>query len=88
MFLVNSFPALVLFRLGASRSFFSQLFSKEFAMPLGDLDCPFRVSIVNEHRVSASSVYQGCVLVIFGVSFLIDTIPIPMGDVCVIVGMD
>ena len=57
-------------------------------MPLGELECPFRVSITNEHGVSASSVYRVCVLEIFGVSFPIDLIPIPMWDVCVIVGID
>ena len=36
----------------------------------------------------ASSVYQACVLEIFRVPYLIDLIPIPKGDVCVIVGMD
>ena len=47
-----------------------------------------RVSIANEHGISASLIYQGCMLEIFGVSFLIDLIPIPMGDVCMIVCMD
>ena len=36
----------------------------------------------------ASDVIRGCVLKIFGVEFLIDLVPIAMGDVCVIVGMD
>ena len=31
---------------------------------------------------------RGCVLDIFGVGFPIDLVPITMGDVCVIVGMD
>ncbi|CAH1445284.1 unnamed protein product [Lactuca virosa] len=73
---------------GASRSFVSQSFSREFSVPVGELECPLRVSIANEHGVSASSVYRGCDLEIFGVSFPIDLIPIPMGEVCMIVGMD
>ena len=85
---MNSLPALVLFDSGASRSFVSQTFSRGFSVPIDDLECPLRVSIANEHGVSASSVYRGCELEIFGVSFPIDLIPIPMGDVCVIVGMD
>ena len=36
----------------------------------------------------ASDVIRGCVLEIFGVEFPIDLVPIAMGDVCVIVGMD
>ena len=47
-----------------------------------------RVSTANEHGVSASLVDQGCILEIFEVSFPIDVILIPMGDVCVIMGMD
>ena len=85
---MNSLPALVLFDSGASRSFVSQSFSGEFCTPMSKLECPLRLSITNEHGVSASSVYRGCDLEIFGVSFPIDLIPIPMGEVCVIVGMD
>ena len=83
-FLVNSFPALVLFDSRASRYFVSRSFSREFVLPLGELECPLRVSIANEHGVYASLVYRGCVLEIFGVSFPIDLISIRMGDVCVI----
>ena len=88
MFLVKSLPALVLFDSRASQSFVSQAFSRCFSVLVDELECPLRVSIANEHGVSASSVYRGCDLEIFGVSFLIYLIPIPMGDVCVIVGMD
>ena len=73
---------------GASWSFVSHSFSMEFAMPLGELECPLRVSIANEHTFSASSVYQVYVLEIFGVSYLINLTPNPMGDVGVIVSMD
>ena len=57
-------------------------------MPVGELECPLRVSIANEHGVSASSVNWGCMLEIFGVSFLIDLISIPMRIVCMIMVMD
>ena len=40
------------------------------------------------HAVFATDGIQGCVLEIFGVEFTIDLVPIAMGDVCVIVGMD
>ena len=87
-FLVNSLPTLVLFEFGASRSFVSWSFSREFELHVGKLECSLWVSIANEHKIYASSVYQGCVLEIFGVSFPIDLIQIPMGDVCVIMGME
>ena len=85
---MNSFPGLVLFDSRASRSFVSQTFSREFCVQVGELECSLRVSIANEHGVSASSVYRGCELEICRVSFPIDLILIPMGEVCVIVGMD
>ena len=64
------------------------MFSMEFSVSVGELECPLRVTIANKHGVSASSVYRGCVLEIFGVSFPIDLILIPMWDMCVIVGID
>ena len=85
---MNSLPALALFDSGACRSFVSQLVSREFGVPEGELECPLRVSIANEHGVFAFSFYRGCKLEIFGVYFPIDLISIPMGEVCVIVGMD
>ena len=57
-------------------------------MTLSELECTLRVSIANEHGISASRVYSGRVLEIFGIPYPIDLIPIPMGDVCVIVDMD
>lgn len=86
--LVNSLPALVLFDSGMSRPCVSRSFSRGFSMTVGKLACPLPVSITNEHGVSTSSVYQGCVLEIFRVPYPIDLISISMGDVCVILGMD
>ena len=56
-------------------------------MSLGELECPLPISIAKEHGVSTSSVLQGCILEIFVVAYLIDLIPIPMGDVRLIVQM-
>ena len=52
-FLVNSLHALVLFDSGASRSFVSQSFCREFDMTIGELECLLRVSI----QVYAYAVY-------------------------------
>ena len=57
-------------------------------MAPGKLECPLRLFIANEHGISTLSIYQGCVLEIFGVPYTIDLIHIPMKDVCVIVGID
>ncbi|XP_023761115.1 uncharacterized protein LOC111909549 [Lactuca sativa] len=87
-FLVNFVPALVLFDLGASQSFVLLSFSRSFSIPLEALSRPLRVSILDEHSVSASKIHRDYSLEIFGIGYQIDLIPIPIGDVSVIVGMD
>lgn len=67
IFLVNSLLALMLVDSGANHSFVSQPFSMSFNISLGDLECPLQVFIANEQEVSALSIYQGCVMEIFGV---------------------
>ena len=54
---MNSIPTLVLFKLGASQSFVSHSFSRDFGMTLGELECPLRVSIASEHMIFASSIF-------------------------------
>lgn len=44
-FLVNSFPSLVIFDSGGSRSFLSQSFKRDFDMTHGDLECLLQFSI-------------------------------------------
>jgi len=87
-FLVNSVPALVLFDSGASQSFVSLAFSRHISICREALSRSLRVSISNERAVYATEMIRGCRLEIFGVEFLINLVPIAMGDVCVIVGMD
>ena len=87
-FLVNPVPALVLFDSGASRSFVSLSFGRCFSTSCEALSRPLRVSIADEHVVLATDAFHGCVLEIYGVKFPIDLVPIAMGGVCVIVGMD
>ena len=87
-FLVNSVPALVLFDSGASRSFVSLAFSQHISVSREALSRPLRVCIADKRVIYATEVLRGCVVEIFGVEFPIDLVPIAMGDVCVIVGMD
>ncbi|CAH1443352.1 unnamed protein product [Lactuca virosa] len=87
-FLVSFVPSLVLFDSGVSRSFVSLAFNQHISIQREALSRPLRVSIADERAVYATDVIRGCVLEIFGVEFLIDLVPIAMGDVCVIVGMD
>ena len=85
---MSSVPALVLFDSGVIRSFVSITFSRHISIRHEALSRTFRVCIADEHAVFATDVFQGCVLEIFGVDFLIDQVPIAIGDVCVIVGKD
>ena len=85
---MNSVPALVLFDSGASRSFISLAFSQHISVSREALSQPLRVSIADERVIYATKVLRGCIVEIFGVDFPIDLIPIAMGGVCVIVGMD
>ena len=49
---------------------------------------PLRVSIAEEYIVLDTKIFQDCVLENFSIGYPINLIPIAMGDVCVIVGMD
>lgn len=51
-FLLKSLLDLMLFQSGTSRSFVSQSFGRAFDMNLRDLECPLRVYLANEERVS------------------------------------
>ena len=78
-FLVNSLSPLMLFDSSVSWSFVSQSFGRDVDMNLGQLDCPLRVPIANEHRVSALVVFRNCTLEILRVYYLIDLILVPIG---------
>ena len=87
-FLVSYLLALMLFDSGASRSFVYLSFSGHVSVRRKVVSRPLRVSIADEHAILATNVFRGCVFEIFGFQFLIDLVPIAMGDVSVIVGMD
>ncbi|KAI3690328.1 hypothetical protein L2E82_48308 [Cichorium intybus] len=87
-FLVNSKPTFVLFDSGASNSFVSAVLGKSFGVALGTLHRPLEVEIADDKTVQATSVYQRCEVVIQGIKFPIDLIPIPLSDSRVIIGMD
>ncbi|KAI3505957.1 hypothetical protein L1887_28299 [Cichorium endivia] len=87
-FLVNSTPTFVLFDSGASHSFVSAVLGKGFGIALGTLHRPLEVEIADDRTVQATSVYRGSEVVIQGIKFPIDLIPIPLSDSRVIIGMD
>lgn len=58
MFLVNKNFSLVFFYLGASQSFVSFAFIKNFNVALGALDHPFVMKIANDHSMRALRIYD------------------------------
>ncbi|KAJ9561205.1 hypothetical protein OSB04_006365 [Centaurea solstitialis] len=88
IFLVNSMPALVLFDTGASRSFVSWSFCKDFMNVKSKLGSPLEVEIADEEFRLCKYVYRNNVLELEGVKFSIDLIPIPMREIQVVAGMD
>ena len=59
---MNGIPTLVLFDLGATRSFVSLALRKRFFGSPSELDHPLEVEITNDRSVQASMVHRGCVL--------------------------
>ncbi|KAJ9565618.1 hypothetical protein OSB04_001584 [Centaurea solstitialis] len=88
VFPVNEKPALVLFDTGATWSFVSNKFCKDFRIERGKLASPLAIDIAAEEVRVCEDVYRGCSLVIHGVPFSIDLIPTPMIGIDVIVGVD
>src|SRR5581483_11393186 len=88
IFPVNSKPALVLFDTGATWSYLSHRFCKDFQIELGKLDRPVIIDVAAEKVHVVEHVYRGCIIDIFGVQFSINLIPVPMNGIDVIVGID
>ncbi|KAJ9556716.1 hypothetical protein OSB04_011330 [Centaurea solstitialis] len=84
IFPVNSKPALVLFDTGATWSYVSHRFSKDFQIELGNMDRPLAIDVAAEEVRVVEHMYRGCSIDIFGVQFSIDLIPIPMNGIDVV----
>ncbi|KAI3505229.1 hypothetical protein L1887_27219 [Cichorium endivia] len=59
-----------------------------FDISLGTLHPPLEVEIADDKTVQPTSVYRGSEVVIQGIKFPIELIPIPLSDSRVIIGMD
>ncbi|KAJ9553199.1 hypothetical protein OSB04_017244 [Centaurea solstitialis] len=73
---------------GATWSFVSSAFCKDFRLERGKLASPLAIDIAAEEVRVCEDVYRGCTIVIHGVPFSIDLIPTPMNGIDVIVGVD
>ncbi|KAJ9557024.1 hypothetical protein OSB04_011638 [Centaurea solstitialis] len=68
-FPVNAKPALVLFDMGATWSFVSHSFCKDFQLERGKLTNPLAVDIATEEVRVVEDVFMDCVIEIFGVVY-------------------
>ncbi|GJS99980.1 putative nucleotidyltransferase, ribonuclease H [Tanacetum coccineum] len=87
-FFVNLLPARVVFDFGADRSFVSELFSQNFIMPISQLKPLLDVEIANRKIIHVANVFQNCEVEIDNEKFLIDLIPMLMGEIDIIIGTD
>nr|GEZ99423.1 hypothetical protein [Tanacetum cinerariifolium] len=87
-FLLNNHYAIVLFDLGADRSFVSTKFSTLINIKPVEIDTSYEVELVDGKIVSTSNVLKGCTLNLLNHSFLIDLMEIELGSFDVVIGMD
>lgn len=77
---MNRFPALILFNLGDTRSFFSLVLNKRFIDAPGELECPLEVEVADDHLARVSRVHHICILELFRKRYPIDLVPIPLRE--------
>ncbi|GKD06142.1 hypothetical protein Tco_1181116, partial [Tanacetum coccineum] len=87
-FFVNLLPARVLFDSGLDRSFVSESFSLNFIIPTSKLNPSLDVEVVGSKIIHVANVFQNYEVEIDNEKFLIDLIPMPMGEIDVVISMD
>ncbi|KAJ9544413.1 hypothetical protein OSB04_024120 [Centaurea solstitialis] len=87
-FLLNNYPATVLFDSGADRSYVSLEFRPKINKKSQNLKEEHIIEYSNGELVKASKVVRKCTLGLSGKEFSIDLIPIKIGSFDIIVGMD
>ncbi|KAJ9544268.1 hypothetical protein OSB04_023975 [Centaurea solstitialis] len=87
-FLLNNYPATVLFDSGADRSFVSLEFRPKINKKSQNLKEEQIIEYSNGELVKANKVIRKCTLGLSGKEFSIDLIPIKIGSFDIIVGMD
>ncbi|KAF5823288.1 putative nucleotidyltransferase, Ribonuclease H [Helianthus annuus] len=88
IFTINSIPARVSFDTGANKSFISHGFIRHPSFVLTKLPVPLEVEIGDNKSFIVCDVCRGCKLNIDDEEYLIDLIPMSMGEYQVVVGMD
>ncbi|GJS20030.1 putative reverse transcriptase domain-containing protein [Tanacetum coccineum] len=87
-FLLNNRYASFLLYLGSDRSFVNTRFSSMLDIDLVKIDTSYEVELADGRVVSTNTVLKGCTLNLVNHLFEIDLMPIDLGTLDVIIGMD
>ncbi|GKA16258.1 putative reverse transcriptase domain-containing protein [Tanacetum coccineum] len=87
-FLLNNRYASVLFDTGADRSFVSTAFSSQIDITPSTLDHYYDVELADGRIIRLNAIIQGCTLNFLNHPFNIDLMPVELGSLDVIIGMD
>ncbi|XP_071740461.1 uncharacterized protein [Rutidosis leptorrhynchoides] len=87
-FLLNNCIAYVLFDSGADRSFISKDFSTVINVPPTALDTNYIIELANGKTLKVDKIFQGCALTLADKLFEVDLMPVELGSLDVIIGMD
>ncbi|GJT54906.1 reverse transcriptase domain-containing protein [Tanacetum coccineum] len=87
-FLLNNRYASVLFDTGADRSFVSTTFSSQIDIIPSALDHYYDVELADGRIIRLNTILRGCTLNFMNHPFNIDLMPVELGSLDVIIGMD
>ncbi|GJX44587.1 putative reverse transcriptase domain-containing protein [Tanacetum coccineum] len=87
-FLLNNRYASVLFDTGADRSFVSTAFSSQIDITPSTLDHYYDVELADGRIIGLNTILRGCTLNFLNHPFNIDLMPVELGSLDVIIGMD
>nr|GEX01808.1 putative reverse transcriptase domain-containing protein [Tanacetum cinerariifolium] len=87
-FLLNNRYALILFDMGADRSFVSTTFSALINIAPTTLDNHYDIELADGKIIGFNTILRGCTLDFLNYPFNIDLMPVPLGSFDVIIGMD
>nr|GFB31832.1 reverse transcriptase domain-containing protein [Tanacetum cinerariifolium] len=88
MFLLNNRYASILFDTGVDRSFVSTAFSSQVAITPITLDHYYDVELADGRIIRLNNIHRGCTLNFLNHPFNIDLMPIELGSLDAIIGMD
>ncbi|GJR97571.1 reverse transcriptase domain-containing protein [Tanacetum coccineum] len=88
MFLLNQHLARVLFDSEADKSFVSISLASKLNIPPITIDTFYNIKMADGNLVSTNTVIQGAILTLLNQPFKIDLMPIKLGSLDVVIGMD